>query len=306
MTTNFTPRDHTTPVTCQPTAHALAPTYATEEDVNRIPHGIYGRFMNGLGAILGTLGAIPLCACFPNYYREIPQGYVGLITRFGRYYKIVDPGLCKVNPLTEELSIVDIKIQLGDIPSQSVMTKDNVSIQIDSVLYWHVVDPFVATFCVSNIHKALVERTQTTLRHIVGSRVLQDLVENREQIAFEIGEVIDNAAKQWGARVESILVKDIQFSPDLQESLSSAAKQKRIGESKVIAAQAEVEAAKLMRKASDILSTPAAMQIRSLETVSAMARNAGTKVIFMPVANGRSGVDTASYNATVTEQMAEH
>ncbi|KAL1924741.1 uncharacterized protein VTP21DRAFT_4395 [Calcarisporiella thermophila] len=293
------------PVTSQPSARVLIPSFAHEEDLSTIPHGVYGTIMNQLGALVGTLGAIPVCVCFPNIYREVPQGHVGLITRFGRYYKCVDPGLTKVNPITERLTRVDMKIQLADIPSQSVMTKDNVSIQIDSILYWHVVDPYVSVFGVTDVKKALVERTQTTLRHIVGSRVLQDLIENREAIAMEIGAVIGEAAKQWGARVESILVKDIQFNRELQDSLASAAKQKRIGESKVIAAQAEVEAAQLMRKAADILATPAAMQIRSLETMVTMARSAGTKVIFMPMGgNGVPQVTMTPQEATVVEQMA--
>lgn len=99
-------------------------------------------------------------------------------------------------------------------------------------------------------------------------------------------DIITPVANSWGIKVESILLKDLRFSQDLQETLSSAAKQKRIGESKVIAAQAEVESAKLMREASDILNTPAAMQIRYLETLQTMAKSANSKVIFMP---GESG-----------------
>ncbi|KAJ3332216.1 hypothetical protein HDU93_009198, partial [Gonapodya sp. JEL0774] len=109
---------------------------------------------------------------------------------------------------------------------------------------------------------------------------------NRETIAHEVQEIIEKPAEEWGVRVESMLIKDLQFSNELVETLSSAAKQKRIGESKVIAAQAEVNAAKLMREASDILNTPAAMQIRYLETLTSMASKAGTKVIFMPAAAG--------------------
>ena len=95
-------------------------------------------------------------------------------------------------------------------------------------------------------------------------------------------DIIAEVASSWGIKVESILLKDLRFSQELQESLSAAAKQKRIGESKVIAAQAEVESAKLMREASDILNTPAAMQIRYLETLQNMAKSANSKVIFMP------------------------
>ena len=171
------------------------------------------------------------------------------------------------------------------------MTKDNVTVFLTSVIYYHITSPHKAAFGISDIRQALVERTQTTLRHVVGARVLQDVVERREEIAQSIGEVIEDVARGWGVQVESMLIKDLQFSQELQESLSMAAQQKRIGESKVIAARAEVEAAKLMRQAADILSSAPAMQIRYLEAMQAMAKSANSKVIFLP---GPGGVPSAS------------
>jgi regulator of protease activity HflC (stomatin/prohibitin superfamily) len=110
-------------------------------------------------------------------------------------------------------------------------------------------------------------------------------------------DIIAPAAASWGIKVNDILLKDLRFSQELQESLSSAAKQKRIGESKIIIAQAEVESAKLMREASDILNTPAAMQIRYLETLQNMAKTANSKVIFMPGESGQSKGGTSGNNA---------
>ncbi|KAI9092438.1 hypothetical protein DFS34DRAFT_583982 [Phlyctochytrium arcticum] len=260
----------------------LQPSYAKELPLPKEAYGAYESLMAGLGKIVGALGSIPCCFCCPNPFISVTQGNVGLVSRFGRYYKSVDPGLHQINPVTEKLIAMDVKMQIEDIPSQSVMSKDNVMVMIDSVLYWHVIDPYTATFMVKDVRKALVERTQTTLRQIVGSRSIQDCVEQRETIAHEIQEIVEGPASTWGVKVESILVKDMQFSQDLQETLSAAAKQQRLGESKVIAARAEVESAKLMREASDILNTPAAMQIRYLETLGSMASKAGTKVIFMP------------------------
>lgn len=162
------------------------------------------------------------------------------------------------------------------------MTKDNVSLHLTSVIYYHIVSPHKAAFGISNIRTALIERTQTTLRHVVGARVLQDVIERREEIAQSIEEIMDDVASGWGVRVESMLIKDIVFSQELQDSLSMAAQSKRIGESKVIAARAEVESAKLMRQAADILSSAPAMQIRYLEAMQAMAKTANSKVIFLP------------------------
>jgi regulator of protease activity HflC (stomatin/prohibitin superfamily) len=165
------------------------------------------------------------------------------------------------------------------------MTKDNVSLQLTSVIYYRIASPHKAAFGISNIRQALVERTQTTLRHVIGARVLQDVIERREEIAQSIREIIEETASGWGVDVESMLIKDIIFSQDLQESLSMAAQSKRTGEAKVIAARAEVEAAKLMRQAADILSSAPAMQIRYLEAMQAMAKSANSKVIFLPATN---------------------
>ena len=173
-------------------------------------------------------------------------------------------------------------MQIGDIPRQSVITKDNVLVNIDSVLYWHIISPFTAVYEVSNVSTALTERTMTTLRQIVGSRDLQDLIVNREGIAAEIEQIISGIAKSWGVKIESIMIKDIQFSQELQENLSAAAKARRLAAARIIQAESEVESAKLLREASDILDSRAAMQIRYLDTLRSMAKEAGAKVIFMP------------------------
>ncbi|KAG9061497.1 hypothetical protein KI688_007075 [Linnemannia hyalina] len=290
-------------VTSQPLRqHGMQKSFAAEFSPDDENHGVYGSLMNTAGNIVGAFGTVPCCICCPNPYKSIAQGSVGLITRFGKFYKIVDPGLTKINPVTEKLTKVDIKIQIADIPQQVIMTKDNVNVQIDSVLYWHIVNPSQAYFGVSNVQAALIERTQTTLRHILGMRVLQELIENREAIGEEIQEVIDGPARDWGVKVESVLIKDITFSKELQESLSSAAQAKRMAESKVIAAQAEVDSAKLMRAAADILNTPAAMQIRYLETMSSMAKGSNTRVIFMPT--NQSNNEMTPLQANQWEQLA--
>lgn len=241
--------------------------------------------VHGLGECIGFFGAIPCFFCCPNPFQPVEQGEVGLVTKFGRLERAVDPGLVKVNPLSERLTTVDVKIQIVEVPRQVCMTRDNVTLNLTSVIYYHVTSPHKAAFGVANVRQALVERTQTTLRHVVGARVLQDVIERREEIAQSIGEIIEEVAAGWGVQVESMLIKDIIFSNDLQDSLSMAAQSKRIGESKVIAARAEVESAKLMRQAADILSSAPAMQIRYLEAMQAMAKTANSKVIFLPAMN---------------------
>ncbi|EXJ87902.1 hypothetical protein A1O1_04829 [Capronia coronata CBS 617.96] len=270
-----------------PRREDLQPSYAQilQGDTDVETHGWYGSMINSLGNCIGFCGAIPCCIICPNPYKPVSQGNVGLVTKFGRFYRAVDPGLVKINPLSERLIQVDVKIQIVEVPRQVCMTKDNVTLNLTSVIYYHITSPHKAAFGISNIRQALVERTQTTLRHVVGARVLQDVIERREEIAQSIGEIIEDVASGWGVQVESMLIKDIIFSNDLQDSLSMAAQSKRIGESKVIAARAEVESAKLMRQAADILSSAPAMQIRYLEAMQAMAKTANSKVIFLPATN---------------------
>ncbi|KAJ2690572.1 hypothetical protein IWW39_000666 [Coemansia spiralis] len=264
-----------------PVSRFAPPKFAIEHPIE--PGNTYERVMSALGSFIGCLGQIPGCFCCPNPFKEVPQGRIALVSRFGRYYKTSDPGLVSVNPLTESLLYVDTKIQIASLENLPIVTKDNVSVGIDAVLYWHVTDPYQTTYGVSDVKRALLERTQTTLRAVLGGRELQDLIENRDSIALAIREIIEGPAMAWGVAVESILIKDVCLSLELQESLASAATQKRVGQSKVIQAQAEVDAAVLMREAAEILNTPAAMQIRTLDSLVMMAKAANTKVLFVPV-----------------------
>ncbi|KDQ64129.1 hypothetical protein JAAARDRAFT_43315 [Jaapia argillacea MUCL 33604] len=260
----------------------MQPSYAQDLGSGEVTHGLYGTLLQGLGNCVGFVGAIPCCP-FPNPFRNVQQGSVGLVARFGQFYRSVDPGLVKVNVCTESLRIVDVKIQISAIGRQKVITRDNVEVDIDSVIYFQITNPYRAAFGISDLRQALIERAQTTLRHVVGARAVQSVVTEREAIAFEIAEIVGDVADKWGVAIEGILIKDIIFSPEIAAALSSAAQQKRIGESKVIAARAEVDAARLMRQAADILASPAAMQIRQLEALQGMAKSASSKVIFVPM-----------------------
>lgn len=269
-------------------------SYANEISIPN--DGFYGRLVHGVGAICGNIGLIPCCFCFPNPFKSVDQGNVGLVTRFGQFYKAVDPGLVKVNVFSEKLYKVDVRIQVIEIPQQSCMTKDNVNINLSSVVYYHITAPHKAMFTVSSVYDALLERTQTTLRLVVGSKTLQEIIERREEVAENIQEIIDEVSGSWGLKVESILIKDIVLSADLRDSLAQAAKSRRIGESKIITAKAEVESAKLMRKAADILESKAAMQIRYLDAMQNMAKYSNSKVIFMPSANALENLASQASN----------
>ncbi|KAF8333575.1 uncharacterized protein EI90DRAFT_3145226 [Cantharellus anzutake] len=251
--------------------------HAQDLGAENVQHGVYGTLISALGECIGFCGAFPCCP-LPNPYREVRQ------ESHSTFLLAVDPGLVYVNACAESLSVVDVKIQIISIGRQTVITRDNVNVDIDSVIYFQITNPYRAAFGITDLRQALVERAQTTLRHVVGARTVQSVVVEREAIALEIDSILSEIGDRWGVTIEGILIKDIIFSPEVSASLSSAAQQKRMGEAKVIAARAEVDAARLMRQAADILASPAAMQIRQLEAFQSMAKTSNSKVIFVPMA----------------------
>lgn len=253
------------------------------------------------GSCCGCIGTCcSCCNCSP--YVTIPQGSAGILAHFGRAYRIVDPGLYFVNPKTEHMHVVNVKVNITDIPRQLVITKDNVVVNIDSVLYWHIVDPLAAVFNVDKVESALLNRTVTTLRATIGAHELQVVVGDRQTIAAEIHRLIYEVALAWGVVVESILINDLKFTGVLADALSAVAKQRRVGESKIIAAKAEVEAAKLMREASEFLNTPAAFQMKYLETLDNMAKNPKTRVVYT---SGTEGGLEKVMNAYLIDKITE-
>jgi erythrocyte band 7 integral membrane protein len=186
---------------------------------------LYGTLLQALGECIGVIGAIPCCP-LPNPFQDVQQGSVGLVSRFGQFYRSVDPGLVKVNVCTESLKRVDVKIQISPIGRQKVITRDNVDVEMyvlsvlierrvqptfcaasDSVIYFQITNPYRAAFGITDLRQALVERAQTTLRHVVGARAVQSVVTEREAIAFEIAEIVGDIADKWGVAIEGILIK---------------------------------------------------------------------------------------------------
>jgi len=267
--------------------------------------GCYPSFRRMIGGCCGCLGMVPCCCC-ASPYKTVEQGFVGLVSEFGRFTRIANPGLVYINPSTSSLRKVNTRIQVFSLPQQEIFTRDNVSVRVDCVVYWRIFEPATAVFGVDNVEKALNERAQTTMREVCSVRDLQDMLSHRELMAEEIKHIIEATAHSWGIEIEAILIKDIIMGKELQENLSAAAVAKRQGASKVIAAQAEVEAAKLMREASDIMATPAAMQFRYLETLQKMAQSANSRVIFVPTSSnyGASSLDNPAMSSSLIEQMA--
>ena len=206
---------------------------------------------------------------------------VGIYERFGRYCKTVQPGLQPFNICTDKITIVDMKTQIINLNKMKALTRDNIEVEVDAAVYYNVRIPRKTIYTVSDIHRSVQELTFATLRSICGHYVLQDLLEKRDEVTLELGKFVSKQVHEWGIDVTNILIKDIVLNRELQDTLAAVAKEKRLAESKILNATAEVESAKLMRQTADILSGKAAMQIRYLEAVQQMASNNHMKVVFL-------------------------
>jgi erythrocyte band 7 integral membrane protein len=249
------------------------------------PTTCYQSTIQCCGQCLGFLRTwLPcVCCCFISYpYQEIDQSYEGLLERFGRFVKKVSPGLQYVNPCTEEIQKINCKLQIIHLSKQVVLSKDNISLSLDASVYYKIIDSQKAIYSVKGISSAVSNLTFSTLRNTCGQHILQDLLEKREEVAKHIQDYVDEHANSWGVKVEYVFIKDINLSPEIQFALSSAAKERRLADSKIINAKADVESAKLMKKAAELLNSDAAMQIRFLETINHITKSPNVRVIFTP------------------------
>lgn len=250
--------------------------YSTTER-NECYEGIvrcYGNYTGGL--------ATWVCVCCPNPYKTVPESQFGVVKEFGKYIKTLRPGLHYLNPKVESLTLVDAREKVIDLQKQSIMTKDNVNVTIDGLVYYKIEDAYRALYSVENVELAVAEIAKTTLRDLFGHTLLQEALETKEKMAKFIRQTIEKPTYNWGVTITRVLIQEILFSKELQQNLSAAATAKRIAEGKIISAQADVDSAKLMREASEQLNTKAAMQIRYLDALTTLAKAGNTKVIFMP------------------------
>ena len=178
-----------------------------------------------------------------------------------------------------------MKTNIINLNRQKALTRDNIEVDIDAAVYYNVKIPRKTYYSVADIHKSVQELTFATLRSICGHYVLQELLEKRDEVSLELGKFVARQVHEWGIEMTNILIKDIILNQELQDILSAVAKEKRLAESKILNATAEVESAKLMRQTADILSGKAAMQIRYLETIQGMASSGNVKVVFLAEEN---------------------
>jgi len=260
-----------------------------ERDIHADPYerspeveSCYGSCQSCCGLLGGFLATWICCLCCETPYKRIMEGTAAIVTEYGKFKKLYPPGLYFVNPCTESLTIVEKREQVMEIRQKSVITKDNINVLIDFVVYYQIENSYKAVYAIENLDYSIGEIAITSLRDVFGITTLQDALEERDKTAEHLYEIISGPAASWGVNIKRVLLQEIRFTPELQRTLSSAATAKRLAESKVISAKADVEAAKLMRTASDMLSTPSAMQIRYLESIGNVGKAGNPKIVFFP------------------------
>ena len=244
------------------------------------PLGCYAQILYGLGSIWACIGTATICLCPP--YVKVEQGSYGVISVFGRYDRTVESGLVYLVPCVEEIRRIDTRLTALSLERQSVLSKDNITLWVDLVLLYRIVNVITSSYGVANMTDLLRQCAYSTIRQVFGTRTLQELLEKRHEIASDVYSIVENDARNWGVHIDSINIKDLIIPENMVQVLSAAPIAKRQAEAKIIMAQADVEAAKLMREASDYLATDSAMQIRYLEQISKLASSENSKIVFFP------------------------
>ncbi len=211
---------------------------------------------------------------FPEYQR-------GVIFRLGRLIAPKGPGLFVIIPIVDRVVRVDLRTITMDVPAQEVITKDNVPVKVNAVVYFRVIDPSRSVVQVQNYISATSQIAQTTLRSVVGQSDLDHLLTERDKLNTRLQEIIDEQTDPWGVKVTIVEIKDVEIPSGMQRAMARQAEAERERRAKVIAAEGEYQASEKLSEAAKVLSkTPASLQLRYLQTLSEIAAEKNSTTIF--------------------------
>ncbi|GCC11037.1 modulator of FtsH protease HflK [archaeon] len=196
----------------------------------------------------------------------------GVIYRMGRYVGVKGPGMFYIIPMVDRMFKLDLRTITMDVPSQDVMTRDNVPVKVNAVIYFRTIDPGKAINEVENYLAATSMIAQTTLRSVVGEAELDELLSEREKLNERLQKIIDTQTDPWGIKVTAVEIKDVEIPQDMQRAMAAQAEAERDRRAKIISAQGEYQAAEKLSQAAEIMSEhPASLQLRFLQTVTEAA-----------------------------------
>jgi len=205
----------------------------------------------------------------------------GVIFRLGRLIPSKGPGIILLIPLIDKLQRLSLRLVTLDVPPQDIITRDNVSIKVNAVVYYRVMDPNSAVVDVENYAYATSQLAQTTLRSVCGQAELDELLAEREKISLRLQEILDKDTDPWGIKVSKVEIKHIDLPPEMQRAMAKQAEAERERRAKVIHAEGEFQASQKLSEAAVIISKdPAALQLRYLQTLSEIATENNSTILF--------------------------
>ncbi len=213
--------------------------------------------------------------------KQIDQYERGVKFTLGKYSKMMGPGWNLVLPIFQSYKKVDIRTKAVDVPEQDAITKDNVSIRINAVIYYKIFDASKAILEVENFYYAVSQLAQTTMRNAVGEVSLDELLSEREKISQKICEIIDKATDPWGIKVENVELKDVSLPEEMKRVIARIAEAEREKEAVITKAKGEVEASENLKIAAENLaSNPVAVHLRTLETINDLSSDQSNTIVF--------------------------
>ena len=221
-----------------------------------------------------------------SMFRILREYERGVIFMLGRYYKVKGPGLILVVPVIQQMVKVDLRVRVLDVPSQDVISRDNVSVKVNAVLYFRVVDSERAVINVEDFYAATSQLSQTTLRSVLGKHELDEMLASRDELNQDIQAILDEQTDPWGIKVTNVEIKHVDLDEDMVRVIARQAEAERIRRAKVIHANGEKEASEVLLDAARTLaSQPQALQLRYLQTLTEVAQRA-LQHHRLPVAHG--------------------
>lgn len=214
--------------------------------------------------------------------RQINQYQRGVKFTFGKFTEVMEPGWRLVWPIIQSSQKVDIRTKAVDVPDQNAITRDNVTVKVNAVIYYKVSDAVKAIIEVEDFKYAISQYAQTTMRNIVGEATLDELLANRDKIADRIRDIVDRETDAWGLKVQNVELKDVSLPTELERVISKQAEAEREKRAVIITSEGELAASENLSKAAAMLSsTPGALHLRTLQSINDMSSDQSNTVVYM-------------------------
>ena len=213
--------------------------------------------------------------------KQINQYERGVLFTFGKFSKVLEPGWKIVLPIIQFYRKVDIRTKVIDVPEQDAITKDNVSVRVNAVIFYNIFDSQLAICAIENYPHAVSQLALTTMRNIIGSVTLDELLSERDKISQNMCKIVDKESDPWGIKVENVEFKEISLPEEMKRVIAKVAEAQREKDAVITKAQGEVEASQNLSKAADLMSkTPGALHLRTLSTLNDISSDQSNTIIF--------------------------